>query len=85
MFVNDRTKDFTIEVIESDGSKKQAIKDGLVKVKLPRQMDTGTKKAIESVGDSAKAGLLFVAGSSLAFSLIFAGLLQFLWGLVNTL
>lgn len=54
-------------------------------MKIPRQMDAGTAARVEAMGDAAKGAVMAVSSSSIVLSILFAGLLQYLWGLINTL
>ena len=85
MFENDATANFTIAVLDKYGTQKAPRNDGFVDVRLPRQMDTATKKAVEMITSSVKTVIGIFGSSSFVISLMFAGLLMFLWGLVNTL
>ena len=74
-----------VEVFTSTIDGKSKKEDMQMELKLPRQMDSGTMEKVQAMADAAKATVLTFGSSSIILSIFFAGLLQYLWGFINTL
>lgn len=63
----------------------QEAEDNVLEVKVPRQINSAEQELLESATSAIESSVYTVALSNIVLSIFFAGLLQLLWGLINTI